>query len=142
MPQCLTIWQGSSLSKVHITLHLSSDGWLRSWALNPHDKPLSALEAFDLYGGEVIEHYLGRRAERDRFVGQADTVGATGRHGVRPAGSDPSTTSASAAMAPSGPTNSGLMSASLRRGARAAAICEAATRARARASLSAGGWPR
>ena len=49
------------------------------------------------------------------------------------------TTSASAATTPSGPTNTGLMSTSLRRGASAAAICETATRASASASLSAGG---
>ena len=54
------------------------------------------------------------------------------------------TTSASAAVRPwpGGPTNTGLMSSSRRRGARAAAICETATRVCARASLSAAGLPR
>jgi hypothetical protein len=52
------------LSKLPTTFYLSSDGWLRSWAFNPHDKRLSALEAFDSYGGEVIEDVLEKGSYR------------------------------------------------------------------------------
>jgi len=63
-------------------------------------------------------------------------------------GSDPgsagyfSTTSASAATTPSGPTNTGLMSSSFSLGASAVAIWDAATKVLASASLSAAGLPR
>jgi hypothetical protein len=48
----------SVLSKLLITLYLSSDGWLRSRVLNLRDKHLSASEAFERYGGEAIEDVL------------------------------------------------------------------------------------
>jgi len=46
------------LSELRLTYHLSDDGWLRSRAHSKRDKALSALRAFELYGGAVLEDVL------------------------------------------------------------------------------------
>jgi hypothetical protein len=37
---------------------LAKDGWLRSYRISSEDEKLSALEAFQRYGGDVIEDVL------------------------------------------------------------------------------------
>ncbi len=94
---------------------------------------------------------LGRRRREAKGVGRGSDpsppTSMTETIGQRE-GSDPgsagyfSTTSASAATTPSGPTNTGLMSSSFSLGANAVAIWDAATKVLASASLSAAGLPR
>ena len=46
------------LGELRVTYYLSDDGWLRSRADRARDKALSALSAFELYGGSVLEDVL------------------------------------------------------------------------------------
>jgi len=44
-----------TLGNSDLKCYLSNDGWLRSWRMSQDDKLLSALEAFDKYGGVALE---------------------------------------------------------------------------------------
>src|SRR5215470_16594807 len=48
----------SILSELRVTYYLSDDGWLRWSPQSTRDKALSALSAFELYGGTVLEDAL------------------------------------------------------------------------------------
>lgn len=43
------------LSRSQKVCFLSKDGWLRSWQMSPDDELMPALDAYQKYGGEVLE---------------------------------------------------------------------------------------
>lgn len=43
------------LAESDFIYYLSNDGWLRSWKAYPDDKLVTALDAFERYGGQALE---------------------------------------------------------------------------------------
>jgi hypothetical protein len=45
----------AALEKSDLKFYLSEDGWLRSWKMSPSDELMTAVNAFNRYGGEKLE---------------------------------------------------------------------------------------